>query len=181
MEGQVPSTGSSSSIRVAPVKVLALGPPRTGSNFDTRRSLIPVMSSSWIRLSQSNAAQEHEGNLGIDDPQKLAARELRYKILSAFFNGDFINNGRSAFRAQFNKIRELVPKQQLLIYDIKEGWGPLCEFLGKPVPSSPFPGHDQLEIFDEQPGGRCDEKAAKPKLLKSPVDTASETRVEIPG
>ncbi|KGM92090.1 uncharacterized protein PADG_11620 [Paracoccidioides brasiliensis Pb18] len=139
------------------------------------------MSSSWIRLSQSNAAQEHEGNLGIDDPQKLAARELRYKILSAFFNGDFINNGRSAFRAQFNKIRELVPKQQLLIYDIKEGWGPLCEFLGKPVPSSPFPGHDQLEIFDEQPGGRCDEKAAKPKLLKSPVDTASETRVEIPG
>jgi hypothetical protein len=29
---------------------------------------------------------------------------------------------------------ETVPKEQLLVFNVKEGWGPLCEFLGKKVP-----------------------------------------------
>jgi len=31
------------------------------------------------------------------------------------------------------------PKDKLLIYSVKDGWEPLCKFLGKPVPSWPFP------------------------------------------
>ena len=34
---------------------------------------------------------------------------------------------------------QTVPKEKLLVMDMKKGWGPLCEFLGKPVPSKPFP------------------------------------------
>jgi hypothetical protein len=33
----------------------------------------------------------------------------------------------------------LVPKERLLEWEIGDGWGPLCEFLGKPVPEVPFP------------------------------------------
>lgn len=32
-----------------------------------------------------------------------------------------------------------VPPSQLLIFNVKEGWGPLCKFLGKDVPAEPFP------------------------------------------
>ena len=32
-----------------------------------------------------------------------------------------------------------VPKEKLLVFDVKQGWGPLCEFLGVPVPNEPFP------------------------------------------
>ncbi|XP_039249041.1 uncharacterized protein LOC120326765 [Styela clava] len=31
------------------------------------------------------------------------------------------------------------PKNRLLVYNCKEGWEPLCEFLGKPVPLTRFP------------------------------------------
>lgn len=36
-------------------------------------------------------------------------------------------------------IRGLVPKERLLEWNVKDGWEPLCEFLGKPVPDEPFP------------------------------------------
>jgi hypothetical protein len=32
-----------------------------------------------------------------------------------------------------------VAKKRLLVYDVAQGWGPLCEFLGVPVPDSPYP------------------------------------------
>lgn len=36
-------------------------------------------------------------------------------------------------------IRGLVPKERLLEWTVEDGWEPLCEFLGKPVPDEPFP------------------------------------------
>ncbi|CAK8689030.1 unnamed protein product [Clavelina lepadiformis] len=31
------------------------------------------------------------------------------------------------------------PKDRLLVYNVKEGWGPLCKFLGKEIPNKEFP------------------------------------------
>jgi Sulfotransferase domain len=31
---------------------------------------------------------------------------------------------------------------RLLVFDVKEGWGPLCKFLGKHVPEMPFPSEN---------------------------------------
>ena len=43
---------------------------------------------------------------------------------------------------EFNKwnksVIEHVPKDKLLIYEIKDGWEPLCNFLGLPIPEKPF-------------------------------------------
>jgi hypothetical protein len=33
----------------------------------------------------------------------------------------------------------MVPRDRLLEWTVKDGWEPLCEFLGKPVPNEPFP------------------------------------------
>lgn len=38
-----------------------------------------------------------------------------------------------------NMIRGLVPKERLLEWSVEDGWEPLCEFLGKPVPDEAFP------------------------------------------
>jgi len=40
-----------------------------------------------------------------------------------------------------------VPAERLLVYQVNEGWGPLCEFVGKEVPNTPFPNvNDRAEI-----------------------------------
>ncbi len=36
-------------------------------------------------------------------------------------------------------VQQRVPENRLLVYDVKAGWGPLCEFLGVDVPDEPFP------------------------------------------
>ena len=38
-----------------------------------------------------------------------------------------------------NRVIETVPAGKLLIFNVKEGWKPLCDFLGVPVPDKPFP------------------------------------------
>lgn len=43
------------------------------------------------------------------------------------------------FREHSEEVIRHVPAERLLVFDVKQGWGPLCEFLGVPVPSTPFP------------------------------------------
>ncbi len=37
------------------------------------------------------------------------------------------------------EIIKSVPADRLLVYEVKDGWGPLCEFLGVDVPQTDFP------------------------------------------
>jgi len=43
------------------------------------------------------------------------------------------------YNAHFEEVRDTVPADRLLVYSVEEGWGPLCAFLGVPVPDEPFP------------------------------------------
>ena len=38
-------------------------------------------------------------------------------------------------------VQSIVPKDNLLIWNLKDGWAPLCAFLDKPIPDGPIP-HD---------------------------------------
>mmetsp|Transcript_19009 Transcript_19009/g.53612 ORF Transcript_19009/g.53612 Transcript_19009/m.53612 type:complete len:132 (+) Transcript_19009:3-398(+) len=47
--------------------------------------------------------------------------------------------------SHFNQeVMTAVPPEQLLVFNVKEGWGPLCRFLGMPVPDKPFPRGDAV-------------------------------------
>jgi hypothetical protein len=44
-------------------------------------------------------------------------------------------------------IKAAVPADRLLVYSVNQGWQPLCDFLGVPVPATPFPNvNDRLEF-----------------------------------
>eukprot|EP00035_Acanthoeca_spectabilis_P021629 m.439239 g.439239 ORF g.439239 m.439239 type:complete len:258 (-) comp18359_c0_seq1:102-875(-) len=45
----------------------------------------------------------------------------------------------SQYEAHSALVISTVPKDQLLVFNVKEGWAPLCAFLGKEVPTEPFP------------------------------------------
>lgn len=52
-----------------------------------------------------------------------------------------------AFVAHNEAVKKTVPASQLLVYEVKEGWEPLCEFLGVPVPDESFPRTNRREEF----------------------------------
>jgi hypothetical protein len=58
-----------------------------------------------------------------------------------------------AFKAHNEAVKNTIPADQLLVYEVKDGWDPLCEFLGKPIPSDPFPHtNDRAEFWDRVTG-----------------------------
>lgn len=44
-------------------------------------------------------------------------------------------------------VREHVPADRLLEFDVRDGWEPLCAFLGVPVPDEPFPRENDTATF----------------------------------
>jgi len=46
---------------------------------------------------------------------------------------------RRAFHAHIQAVTGTVPRERLLVYDVRQGWRPLCGFLGKEVPDVAFP------------------------------------------
>ena len=46
-------------------------------------------------------------------------------------------------------VKATVPKERLLIFNVKQGWKPLCDFLGVPIPANnqPFPHVNDTQHF----------------------------------
>lgn len=47
------------------------------------------------------------------------------------------------------EVERTIPAERLLIYEVAQGWGPLCRFLGGPVPDEPFPKANTTADFSE--------------------------------
>ncbi|MEO3811828.1 sulfotransferase family protein [Sphaerisporangium sp. B11E5] len=43
-----------------------------------------------------------------------------------------------------------VPKERLLVYDVSDGWEPLCDFLDAAVPAQPFPRGNDAATFERE-------------------------------
>ena len=55
----------------------------------------------------------------------------------------------AAFERHNAAVQAKIPAERLLVYDVAEGWGPLCDFLGLPVPETAFPTANSRESFHE--------------------------------
>lgn len=50
---------------------------------------------------------------------------------------------------QYNAwVRSVVPKDRMVEMRLSDGWGPLCKFLGAPIPASPFPHMNNKESME---------------------------------
>lgn len=52
---------------------------------------------------------------------------------------------KAAYAHYYQDIRNLVPKERLLEFKLEQGWDPLCEFLGRPIPDVPFPHENETK------------------------------------
>lgn len=54
-----------------------------------------------------------------------------------------------AFEDHVDAVKKSIPAERLLVFEVKDGWGPLCAFLGKPCPDGEFPRSNHKEEFWE--------------------------------
>ena len=64
-----------------------------------------------------------------------------HKIWGGVFDGRFEDKEHAikVFKENIETCKRVIPPERLLVHEAKEGWAPLCEFLGKPVPDTPYP------------------------------------------
>jgi hypothetical protein len=56
---------------------------------------------------------------------------------------------RQTYERHIEWLKEVVPEDRLVFFDVKEGWEPLCRALGKDVPmDQPFPHINDSEAID---------------------------------
>jgi hypothetical protein len=63
-------------------------------------------------------------------------------IWVGMFHGRFEDRSYAieVFNRHNEEVKQVVPNDRLLVYEVSEGWGPLCSFLGVAVPEdAPFP------------------------------------------
>ncbi len=83
------------------------------------------------------------------------------------FDGRFEDrrHATETFKRHNERVRRRVPTGRLLVYDVKEGWAPLCEFLGVEVPDKPFPHLNDTREMRRRLLGLVAASAAAPVLV----------------
>ena len=51
------------------------------------------------------------------------------------------------FESHIEEVKRNIPAERLLIYQVSDGWEPLCDFLGLDVPDAPFPQVNSTDEF----------------------------------
>jgi hypothetical protein len=51
------------------------------------------------------------------------------------------------YRRHTETVLATVPKERLLVFEVAQGWEPLCAFLGVPAPATPFPRENSTADF----------------------------------
>lgn len=54
---------------------------------------------------------------------------------------------KKEFLDHIEEVKRVIPADQLLVMELGEGWERMCKFLGKDVPSEPYPSVNSTEDF----------------------------------
>jgi hypothetical protein len=71
------------------------------------------------------------------------------------------------------EVRETLPPERLLVFSPKEGWEPLCAFLGVPVPAEPFPrvnSRDELTATTDEHGGLPPDPESAQRMARTYIE-----------
>jgi hypothetical protein len=87
-------------------------------------------------------------------------------IWEGTFGGRFADREHAlrVYADHIGDVRASVPADRLLVFDVREGWGPLCAFLGVPVPAGEsFPRVNDAASFQQ----RTQERFARELLARA--------------
>ena len=105
---------------------------------------------SWIESAVRQMDSLYASRSKIVSMLSPMARKMEY-FLDSYFNAAIGScNSKSAFvirkryRIHNQRVKSIVPADKLLVYNVKEGWKPLCDFLDCEVPTVAFP-HENIK------------------------------------
>lgn len=107
----------------------------------------------WWRSFSETIAKVLSGPPAPEAPPHVQAMgpAVRRMIAEETFGGALEDKAAAiaALRRRTAEVTAAIPADRLLVFDVAEGWAPLCRFLGVAVPEGPFPRVNSTEQFWE--------------------------------
>ena len=125
---------------------------------------------SWFEsISATLFSPEHLNSVRgtpMEKLNELFRKDLGEHIGDRDFMVDYFNRWNQA-------VIESVPADRLLVFSAGDGWDPLCDFLGAPVPSAPYPranSREELRNFVADVAGPRPDPAEVEQRLRAHID-----------
>jgi hypothetical protein len=101
-------------------------------------------SEAWFRSTQATI---FPAAFPPDTP--AAFDQMFRKVIGALFDQRIRDHDHviGVFERHNAEVRRRIPPERLLVYEVSQGWEPLCTFLGVPVPDAPMPKTNTTEEF----------------------------------
>lgn len=98
----------------------------------------------WFELTQATIFSLHFRDDTQDPWQRMVL-----KVISDLFDRQMTDKAKliAVYKRHNEEVRRTIAPERLLVYDVAQGWEPLCRFLGVEVPSEPMPKVNSTDEF----------------------------------
>lgn len=112
--------------------------------LSTRRS-----ADAWWQSASNTIFHIMDNDVGPADDNMTAQRDMAIAMLNNTFTPNWQDetNAKRAYEAHNADVRASAPADRLIDWQPGDGWAPICEKLGLPVPSEPFPHVNTTDDF----------------------------------
>jgi hypothetical protein len=103
----------------------------------------------WSSISSTLFAAYRGGVLPASAPPELP--QMAELLMGTTFDGRTEDREHvlRRFQEHNDRVRRGIVPERLLVYQVSQGWGPLCDFLGVEQPDEPFPRLNEGADFSE--------------------------------
>jgi hypothetical protein len=107
----------------------------------------------WQAQNPPESERAAMGERVASDPRLQSVMQVmgfaKQTINEEHFQGRFLDKEfmEKVFNDHNEEVKNYVPADKLLVFDVREGWEPLCNFLEVEVPAGPLPHTNKKEDF----------------------------------
>ena len=108
---------------------------------------------SWYESAKATIFRSMQEGLRSGDPKRRERMAMAKEIIvDGTFGGDLDDraNAIAVYEANVARAKATVPRERLVVFDPHDGWPPLCEALGVPVPNEPYPRVNTASEFHDR-------------------------------
>ena len=108
---------------------------------------------SWYESAKATIFRSMQEGLRSGDPKRRERMAMAKEIIvDGTFGGDLDDRANAivVYEANVARAKATVPRERLVVFDPHDGWPPLCEALGVPVPNEPYPRVNTASEFHDR-------------------------------
>jgi hypothetical protein len=110
----------------------------------------------WYASTQATIFSRHFRD-DTDDPWQ----RMVLKVIGDLFERRMTDKAKliEVYKQHNDEVRRTIARERLLVYQLSEGWRPLCAFLGVDVPDEPMPKVNSTDEFRQNLAAKLAENA----------------------